>query len=53
MLKAKKLLYLFSLATLIAGGCCFPSIPLCNECLFGAIEAFATLVGAFQGTTPV
>ncbi len=50
MLKAKKLLYLFSLATLFAGGCCFPGIPLCNECVFNAIEALGTLIDAFNGT---
>ena len=50
MLKAKKLLYLFSLATLMAGGCCFPGIPLCNECVTNGLIALGTLIGAFNGT---
>ncbi len=49
MLKAKKLLYLFSLATLLAGGCCFPGIPLCNECITNGLVALGTLIGAFRG----
>ncbi len=48
MLKAKKLLYLFSLATLMAGGCCFPKLPLCNECITDGLVAIGTLINAFN-----
>lgn len=47
-MKAKKLLYLFSLATLMAGGCCLPKLPLCNECITNGITAFAALITAFK-----
>lgn len=49
-MKAKKLLYLFSLATLMAGGCCFPSLPLCNDCITNGLIALGTLIDAFNGT---
>ena len=48
-MKAKKLLYLFSLATLMAGGCCFPKLPLCNKCITDGLIALGTLVDAFNG----
>jgi hypothetical protein len=49
-MKAKKLLYVFSLAVLAAGGCCFPKLPLCNECITNWILAFSTAYDAFVTT---
>ena len=50
MLRVKKLTYVFSLAGIVAAGCCFPALPLCNECVFGWINALATLAGISNGT---
>ena len=47
-MKAKKLLYLISLATLMAGGCCFPKLPLCNNCITDGLIALGTLINAFK-----
>ncbi len=55
MLKAKKVLYLFSIAALAASGCCLPKLPFCNECLTNALQALSSLVtisGAFVTATP-
>ncbi len=46
-MKAKKFLYVLSLAVLAAGGCCFPKLPLCNECITNGLIAFADLYRAF------
>ncbi len=51
MLKAKKLLYLFAFGAIAAAGCCFPALPLCNECIFKGISALSDLIDAFGGTT--
>ena len=49
-MKAKKLLYLFAFGAIAASGCCFPSLPLCNECITNGLIALGTLIGAFNGT---
>ena len=50
-MKAKKFLYLLSLAGLAASGCCFPKLPLCNECITNWLSAFSLAYDAFVTTT--
>jgi len=32
----------------MAGGCCFPKLPLCNNCITDGLIALGTLINAFK-----
>ncbi|MEW6250145.1 MAG: hypothetical protein AB1716_05830 [Planctomycetota bacterium] len=51
MLKAKRLLYVLAIGLVIPAGCCIPipKLPLCNDCLFEAIQTLTDVLSLVEG----